>query len=146
MTSAASAIDRGVAKLRFRDDPVDPSPVAAGDVMRGHEQVWRLSTHGARTVTVARGHVLVHSGARFDGLHVIGSGSCMLVVTSPDGEEHIASFRLPGEVVGLDALASGVHEATVAALEPLTCWQLPAVRVDDLLQHDPAFARTLVGD
>jgi len=28
----------------------------------------------------------------------------MQVVTSPDGEEHIASFRPPGEVVGFEAV------------------------------------------
>ena len=31
--------------------------------------------------------------------------SCMQVVTSPDGEEHVASFRPPGEVVGFEAVS-----------------------------------------
>ncbi len=141
--ASVSATGRGAAQARPRDEAGGDSRRAA-EVLRARELAWRLSTPGASSVRVPRGHVLVRSGARFEGLYVIRSGSCMLVVTSPDGEEHIASFRLPGEVLGFEALASGVHEATVHALEPMTCWRLPAERVDALLRQDPAFAQTLV--
>lgn len=144
-TSLLSTRDTAGGAMQARPrDGMDEDALRAAPVLRGRELAWRLSTPGARSVRIPRGHILVRSGARFEGLYVIRAGSCMLVVTSPDGEEHIASFRLPGEVLGFEALASGVHEATVHALEPLTCWQLPAERVDALLRHDPAFAQTLV--
>jgi len=108
------------------------------------EIAWRLAAPETRTVQCRRGDILLRSGTRFEGLHVIRAGCCKLVVTSPDGAEHIASFALPGEVIGLEALASGVHDTTVHALEPLSCWQIPAERIDALLRHDGVFAQTLV--
>ncbi len=91
-----------------------------------------------------RGDILVREGARFDGLHLIRTGSCKEVIPSFDGEEHVAAFRLPGEMVGLEAIATGTHETTAVALEATTCWRVPPGRVLELLGEETAFAQALV--
>ncbi len=109
-----------------------------------HEIAWGFSEAQMRGVRIGRRDILLHSGTRFEALYIIRAGSCKLVVTSPDGEEHIVAFCLPGEVIGLEALASGIHETTVHALEPLTCWRIEAQRINRLLHDDGAFTQALV--
>lgn len=104
---------------------------------------WELFA-SQTSIPFARGDIIVRDGARFDGLHVIRTGSCKEVAPSCDGEEHITAFQLPGEVLGLEAIASGVHATTALALEPTTCWRLPAERVARLLRDERVFAQTLV--
>lgn len=113
-------------------------------VPRACHTTWRLPAPEPHRVRLAQRDVLVRSGTRFEGLYVIRTGSCKQVISSPDGAEHVAAFCLPGEVLGLEALADGVHEATIQALEATTCWHLPPDRVDALLREDAAGARTLV--
>lgn len=115
----------------------------SGATVRARPLPWALSP-SQPCIQFRRGDILVRKGARFDGLHVIRSGSCKEVVPSFDGEEHIAAFRLPGDVLGLEGIASGVHETTALALEPTTCWRLPPERVLPLLRGETAFTQTLV--
>ncbi|MCC7040273.1 MAG: Crp/Fnr family transcriptional regulator [Burkholderiales bacterium] len=111
---------------------------------RANELAWGLTESGVPDVRLGRRDTLLRSGTRFEALYVIRAGSCKLVVTNPDGEEHIVAFCLPGEVIGLEALGSGVHATTAYALEALTCWRIAAERVDMLLRHNGAFARAVV--
>lgn len=110
---------------------------------RARATAWERSA-SQPCMKFGRGDILVRNGAHFDGLHVIRTGSCKEVVPSFDGEEHIAAFRLPGEVLGLEAIASGIHGTTALALEPTTCWRVPPERVRGLLGEESAFAQALV--
>ncbi len=103
----------------------------------------RLAVPDARHLRLARGDVLVRSGAPFAGLYILRSGSCKQVAVSPDGEEHILAFCHPGDVLGLEALAAGTHDATLCAMETITCWHASAAHVERLLREDSAFAATL---
>lgn len=144
MTGSGSRPLAGIAlsqPARLLTDAPAP-PAQAGD-LRACELAGRLTAQ-TRTVRIARGAVLLHGGDRYAGLHIVRAGSCKLVATSLDGAEQIASFRLPGEVIGLEAHASGVHDATVRALEPTTLWHLPPEHVEMMLRHDAGFTQALV--
>jgi CRP/FNR family transcriptional regulator len=66
---------------------------------------------------VAAEQVLYKQGDPFTNLYAVRSGTLKSTVTLADGREQICAFHTAGEVVALDAVASGVHETTTTALE-----------------------------
>jgi len=77
--------------------------------------------HGAIPAYTCRvvhaGEVLYQAGDAFHLLHALRSGTFKASVLAPDGREQVAGFHLAGDLVGLDGLADGRHQATVVALE-----------------------------
>lgn len=76
----------------------------------------------------------------FVHLYAVRSGSLKSALPQAHGEQVVA-FHLPGEVVGADALSSGMHRATVTALEDT---ELCAVRWEPWKSAQPA-ARGFLG-
>jgi len=73
------------------------------------------STHACHAV--AAGDVVYQTGDTFHQLHALRSGTFKSTVLAPDGREQVCGFHLAGDIVGLDGLADGRHQATVVALE-----------------------------
>jgi CRP/FNR family transcriptional regulator, anaerobic regulatory protein len=67
--------------------------------------------------TVKRGSHLVRAGDRFHSLHLLDRGLLKGGMVAADGREQVVAFYLPGEPLGLDAIASGMHCHDVLALE-----------------------------
>jgi len=74
-----------------------------------------------RLVSVRRrcftGDVLCREGESFHSLFALCSGSMKAVVALPNGREQVTNFLLAGDLVALDAIASGRHTRTVTAIE-----------------------------
>lgn len=122
--------------------PCGESPPSR-DTADDRTPAWHAKAPGRREVHVGRNELLLRSGARFDGIYVVRSGMCKLVSASAHGDEHIAAFCLPEDVVGIEALGTGIHETAVRALQPTTFWHLPGPLVEALLQEDVDFSRAL---
>ena len=59
---------------------------------------------------------LFHAGDKPEALYVVKSGAVKLYLMSEDGSEQVVAFYMPGEVLGLDALGTGVHRSSAVAL------------------------------
>jgi CRP/FNR family transcriptional regulator, anaerobic regulatory protein len=64
-----------------------------------------------------RGDALFRSGDRQRALFITRRGSLKTTALSAEGEERVLGFHLPGELLGLDALGSGLHRCEAVALE-----------------------------
>jgi CRP/FNR family transcriptional regulator len=87
------------------------------------------------------------AGGAAASLYVVSSGTFKTVTVSHEGTPKITGFYLPGDVIGLDAIADGVYGFDSVALEASEVCVLPvsgllsvASAIPDLLKE---FVRTL---
>lgn len=64
-----------------------------------------------------RGESLFRTGDRQRALFITRSGSLKTTALDPEGDERVLGFHLPGELLGLDALGSGLHRCEAVALQ-----------------------------
>ena len=68
---------------------------------------------------------LFRMGEKLDGIYMLNSGSVKLFRTTETGEEYISGFCMPGELIGLDALADGVSRTSAVALDTSSISLIP---------------------
>ena len=101
-----------------------------------------------------RGDALFRSGDSFVNLYVVRSGTIRTTQPGAAGDEQVIGFHLPGELVGLDAIADDHHHCEAVALERTSVCMLPfgdlqavAARVPGLQwQFNRLISRELVQD
>lgn len=74
---------------------------------------------------LARQDKLFAAGDEHVGVFLVRDGALKSVSFSPDGEEQVLAFHLPGELLGLDALETGRHRCDAVALGAATVCELP---------------------
>lgn len=80
-----------------------------------------------------RGEMLYVAGRPAHSLYAIRSGSLKTYAVNPDGEEFVQGFYLPGEVLGLEALAGDRHDHFAVALESTVYCEIPAGALGNLV-------------
>ena len=99
----------------------------------------RLAVQVLRCPPVQAAQSLWQQGEAFRGLFIVTAGSFKLRERSLDGSECITAFRFPGQLLGLDAIADGVHVDEAIALERSTVCRLqwnPAAETDSFSALD----------
>lgn len=91
-----------------------------------------------------RGEYLYKNGDRFRALHVIRSGLVKSFALSPNGDEHIAGFHLPGHVMGLNAIAARHHTDSARVLDTTSLCRIPYDELDRLSGNIPVLRQQLV--
>ena len=86
---------------------------------------------------VKRDAHLFHAGQSMKSVRVVRSGSIKSYQISPDGEEVVSGFFLPGEVIGLDALANETHPSFAVALEDSQTCDIPLPDFLKMLRDSP---------
>jgi CRP/FNR family transcriptional regulator len=81
---------------------------------------------------INKGSHLFNSGDPFKYVYAIRAGAFKTYVNSYTGEEQIIAFHLPGELIGLDAINSKIHNSSSVALMPSQICQIPYDRLDEL--------------
>src|SRR5512145_1717348 len=66
---------------------------------------------------VSGGESLFHEGAAAEVLHFVRAGTFKTSRTAADGYEQVLGFAWRGDVMGFDAVCSGVHPSSAMALE-----------------------------
>jgi len=84
------------------------------------------------------------AGAPLRSLFVVRSGSVKTFVEDKEGEAQILGFHLPGELVGLDALAEDAHQCHAVALEHTTICEVTVPQLLDVASQIPGFQRHLL--
>lgn len=108
------------------------------------EDIGRLEKLVDVGSTVARGGALFSQGDRLRELYVIGDGAMKTSVIDSEGFEQIMGFYYPGDLLGLDGLASQAHHCTAIALEDSRVCRIPYERFDHLVDELPSLRRQLM--
>ena len=91
-----------------------------------------------------RNEFLHHVGSALTSLYVLHSGFLMTRVMNDAGHEHITSFSMPGELVGLEAVSAGRHQCETAALEDSHVCGMTFADLEQLGRRIPELQRHLV--
>jgi len=71
----------------------------------------------------AQAHLFRH-GDSFSALYAVRAGCFKTYVTDCEGSEHILGFHLPGELLGVDGIHSGIHQCSAQALDTASVCRL----------------------
>lgn len=91
-----------------------------------------------------KGAVLVNEGDGTDALYVLLSGRVKVFLAHEDGKEVVLNTIGVGDYFGELVLDGGPRSASIMALEPCRVYLIPRPDVEDLIEHNPAFARDLM--
>lgn len=83
------------------------------------------------------------SGAHFQSLYAVRSGSLKSSALRTDGFEQVLGFHMPGDLVGIDGLSGGVHTCDVSAMEDSELCAIPFQSLERLARALPALDRMI---
>jgi len=102
------------------------------------EDMQRLDHLVEERSTYQRGEILYRKGQAMRSIYAVRSGCVKSYVMGDRGETQIVGFHLPGELIGLDAIATGVYKTTTEALEPSSVCRVPFDSIEELSQELPS--------
>ncbi len=103
----------------------------------------RLDEVIQRPSPLARNQHLFHTHDPFRAIFVVRSGSLKTVQYDSDADVQIMGFHLPGEVLGLDAMASDHHRCDALALERTSVCAVPMSALERTASQLPSLQRQL---
>jgi CRP/FNR family transcriptional regulator len=109
-----------------------------------HGDLDRLDSIIDRKRPLSRGEHLFRTGDRFQCIYAVRAGSLKTYTTSEDGYEQVMGFHLPGELIGLDAIAENQHPLTAKALETTSICEIPFGELEKLSSQLPSLQHQLL--
>jgi CRP/FNR family transcriptional regulator len=103
------------------------------------EDLERLDSAVRRSRPLHKGDCLFRPGDPATALYAVRSGSIKLYLTLDDGDEQIIGFYLPGEILGLDGMETGMHRCTAMALETSSACTISHAELKAICKHVPSF-------
>jgi len=110
----------------------------------GPQDLARLDSLVRRRRPLKREERLFHHGDASSSVYVARNGAFKTVTLSESGDERVVGFHLPGELMGLDALAGGDHRCEAVALEPSEVCEVPVDELADVAVQLPGLQRQLM--
>jgi CRP/FNR family transcriptional regulator len=108
------------------------------------EEIKQLEAIVARQPPLATGAHLFNAGAPFRSLYAVRTGSFKVFGVDEAGNEQILGFHFPGDLMGLDALASQHHRCTAEALENSAVCAVPYTQLESLSMQLPGLHRQMM--
>lgn len=90
---------------------------------------------------IARNANLLRKQEGVDKLYIVRSGQFKLTLEDGAGQRRVAEFYMPGDVMGLDAIANGQHNYELVALEGSEVCEIPFDRIVSMMGVEPAIQR-----
>lgn len=97
-----------------------------------------------RRRSLRRGEMLYIGGRPAHSVYALRYGSIKTFAVDPEGEEFVQAFCLPGELLGLEALAGDRHDHFAVALEPTLYCEIPANALAELVPRHAPLQRQLM--
>lgn len=97
----------------------------------------------AQRRSVARHERVEAAGTPFGRLHAVLSGHFKLQRTAPDGGMQVLGFTMPGELLGLDGIATGRYGSDAVALSDSVVCSISYPALEALMAQQPVLARRL---
>jgi CRP/FNR family transcriptional regulator len=110
----------------------------------GAQDLARLDSVVRRRRPLKRDERLFRHGDASSSVYVARNGAFKTVSLSEDGDERVVGFHLPGELMGLDALAGGGHRCEAVALDPSEVCEVPMDELADVAAQLPGLQRQLM--
>jgi CRP/FNR family transcriptional regulator len=105
------------------------------------DDIERLNNIIQRGKALHKGEFLFRANDAFTAVYAVRSGAIKSVLLSENGDEQITGFYLPGEVLGMDGLATNVHTNSVIALETSSVCEIPFQQLETLSVQLPSLQR-----
>ncbi len=105
------------------------------------EDIGKLDKIIQRGRPVHKGDHVYHAGEDFKSVYAIRSGAVKTIRVTEEGEEQITGFYLPGEILGMDGLATNNHSNAAIALETSAICEIPFSRLEELSTKLPNLQR-----
>ena len=86
---------------------------------------------------------LYRDGDSTYAIYAVRSGCVKTMTESANGDEQIVGFHLPGELLGLDGFADGVHTCNALALETSSVCELPINQLESLCHTVPGLQKQM---
>lgn len=86
---------------------------------------------------VQKNDYLYREGDKSRAVYAVRSGSLKTFVRSPNGDEQIVGFHLPGELIGLDGFMDNGHTCSAMALETSSVCEMPLSKLENLCHELP---------
>ena len=96
------------------------------------EEVEQIDNIVKRSKPLQRGEHLYSAGQPFTSLYAVRSGSLKVYSLNDEGEEQVIAFYLPGEIMGMDAIATREFTSSAKALETSSVCEIPYDSLEDL--------------
>jgi CRP/FNR family transcriptional regulator len=104
----------------------------------------RLDDLVRRRRPLTRGDFLFRAGAPLASLYVARDGAFKTMALSEEGDLQVIGFHLPGELIGLDALGTGIHRCDAVALAPASVCEVPFNELGLIAAQVPGLQRQLL--
>jgi len=108
------------------------------------QPVEDLGTAIRGTRSLADGQILFRQSEALSGIYAIRSGCFKSFRASPQGDEQVFGFHLPGDLIGLDAIHSGAHDVSVMSLGDSLVCRFDFQELERLADHAPALNHQLL--
>jgi len=107
-------------------------------------EIDRLDQIVERKSPLKKGQYLFQAGDPFTSLFAIRAGVIKLFSFSDAGDEIIHGFYLPGDVLGVDALASKQHQMSAVAIDSVSVCVLPFEKLTSLSMQIPSLNQQIM--
>ena len=105
------------------------------------KEINKLDEIVQRGRPIQKGDRVYHAGDKFRAVYAVRSGAIKTISNTQDGQEQITGFYLPGEIIGMDGLATNSHSNTAIALETSAVCEIPFARLEELSAQIPSLQR-----
>ena len=85
-----------------------------------------------RAKPLQKNQTVYETGQPFTSLYAVRSGAIKTSRIDDSGDEQVVGFYLPGELIGLDAIAGAEYKNTAKALETSSLCEIPYDRMTEL--------------
>lgn len=110
----------------------------------GTTDLARLDGVVRRRRPLRRDERLFRHGDVLASIYVVRNGAFKTVSLSEGGDERVVGFHLPGELMGLDAMAGGEHRCEAVALDPSEACEVPVDELAAIAAQLPGLQRQLM--
>ena len=113
-----------------------PEALSAAEMLRIENLVYARRK-------VKRGETLFRAGDAFHSVYAIRVGFFKTGLLHDDGREQVTGFQMPGELMGLDGIGTGMYSSNAVALEDCEVCVLPFALIEEIGREIPALQRHL---
>ena len=106
----------------------------------GESDMQRLDNIMVRR-RVPRDTILYRMGDRFTHLYAVRLGHFKTYQVSSSGADQITGFQMAGELLGMDAISTDLHNCYAVALEDSEVCEIPFAKLEKLFAEIPALLR-----